>query len=261
MNDIKDILLDAVPSLPAPPDRLTAIRGRAVARRRARVTGTALAALASIAALGTTMAVLTPAGPGTPVGGPAPSSSNATYHWTSPYPLPSQPPKDFPMPGPGACPPTVDFMRMPGLDLYPGSTLPTVSAVTLCRYSQNDPDVTKGQNSLRAGPVAGNVTTFRNIFTRAVAPRSSAPVTPFNPSASGVPDGSGVPSASSSECPAGAGLPPFAVDVVFVHAPDGSSRALVQFRYQCHDYGPDDANDPYQGMRAAVDAEFGTPYE
>lgn len=251
MNDIKEILLDAVPPLPAPPDRLAAIRGRAVARRRMHVTGTALAALASVVTLGTTMAVLTPPGPAERVGG-GPASTPASGPPLAP-PMPSGPapsasglPKDFPMPGPGVCPPSVDFMRMPPADVWPGGALPEISGVTLCRYAQSDFDLSKGSNSLTSGPRAGDLNTFRPALTAATAPIAST---------SGDPSVGSSGATSTPPCTPGPGTPPFTIDVLFIHSPGGTT-ADVRHRFECEPA----PHDPWSALRSAVDAELGRPY-
>ena len=141
------------------------------------------------------------------------------------------------MPARGVCPPTVDFLRMPYLDLFPGSTLPPVASVTLCRYNQSTFDLSTGGNSLRTGPVVGDVATFIHAFAVAVTPRSSGPASPF---------------ASAPACLDTRDGPPFPVDVVFVHAPDGTAKATTLHRTEC-----DEPTDPYHPLRAAIDAALG----
>jgi hypothetical protein len=232
VNDIKDLLLDAVPPLPSPPDRLAAVRRRALARRRLRRVGAIVGGFVAVLALTGTMTVLAPADrPAGPIGGdPIPLPVHSSY---------SEPPRDFPMPGPGICPPTVQFMRLAPLDLDPGTTLPPISAITLCRYHQSSFDLSEGENSLRTGPVAGDVATFRDAFVNLLIPRASN----WNP------DGCREPSP---------GLPPFTVDVIFVHSPDGTTRAAPPMaRYTCQNAWP---QDPMIPLRAAVDAPLGPPY-
>lgn len=247
MSEIKEQLLDAVPPLPAPPDRLAAIRGRVTARRRMHRTGTAVAALASVVALGTTMAVLTPAGSGTPVGGP--DSSGTPSPWASrsgvPAPYRSGEPKDFPMPAAGVCPPSVDFMRMPMVEAYPGGVLPQIAGVTLCRYTQSAFDLSKGENSLTSGPKTGDVNTFLNAFVVATTPIASSP-----------PPSVAVSSSASEPLSCQPSSPPFTVDVVFVHSSDGTTRAELQHRYLC----VPGQTDSFSPLRAAIDAELGPPY-
>jgi hypothetical protein len=253
MTDLKDLLLDAVPPLHAPPDRLAAIRGRARARRRINTMGTALAVLASVVALGTTMAVLTPADPG-PFGAAPASSGPGSPPWPSPV-RESEPPKDFPMPGPGVCPPNVRFRHMPTVDAYPGGTLPLISGVTLCRYSQSTYALDEGENSLTSGPASGDVTTFRNAFTKATLPypaASSEGTTVVSGSPTSVPSVS-----ASSDCsPGPQSPPPWTIDVMFVHSPDRSTRALILHRYKCNPA----RTDPMAAAWTAVDAVLGKPY-
>lgn len=238
MNELKELLLDAVPPLTEPPDRLASVRGRAT-RRRLRHAGTAaVATVAAVTALGTVLTVLSPAPSADRVGGPAAQSSGPAYvsPWPPDTPV-SEPPKDFPMPAAGACPPTVDFLRMPSLDLFPGRTAPPVASVTLCRYNQSTFDLSTGANSLRAGPVVGDVATFQQAFAVAVAPRSSGPASPW---------------ASGPACQNTREGPPFPVDVVFVHAPDGTATATTLHRTEC-----DEPTDPYHPLRAAIEAALG----
>jgi hypothetical protein len=254
MNDIKETLLNAVPPLSAPPDRLAAIRNRARARRRMNMTGTALAALASVVALGTTMAVLTPADPES--FGVAPAGSGTEPRPSmSPGERESGPPKDFPMPAPGNCPQSVKLGHMPTVDAYSGGTLPPISGVTLCRYSQNSYALDEGENSLTSGPGSGDVNTFRNALVKATLPdpASSGGGPPW---ASG--SASGLPSASaSSPCPPGpVAPPPWTIDVLFVHSPDGTTRAVILHRYTCDP----PLTDPMAAVWTAVDAVLGRPY-
>lgn len=238
MNDIKKLLLDAVPALPAPPDRLAAVRGRAAARRRLHVMGTAAAAVAAVLALGATMTVLSAAGPGDRTGGPA-TMGSPTISPSAPVAV--EPPKDFPMPTPGACPPSVQLLRMPLLENYPGGTLPEFAAVTVCRYAQTTFDLSKGENTLVAGPAAGDIGRFRTAFAELAAPYSS----PAVPSA---------PYSSSSAPPCFDDGPPYPVDVVFVHSPGGGSAAAFLLRTECG--GPQSR---HTSLFAAVDAVLGPP--
>jgi hypothetical protein len=246
-NDMGKILLDAVPPLPAPPDRMAEVRRRAATRRRLRRAGTVVAAIAAVAVLGSVLTVLSPAQPASNIGGePTQSPPQSRSVTVSPGPAIvgpphtpySEPPKDFPMPGPGVCPPTVQFMRMPMLDLAPGRSMPPFSAVTLCRYTQSSFDLSQGENSLRTAPVAGNVTAFRDAFNNLTMPRESN----WNS------EGCREPSP---------GLPPFTVDVVFVHSP-GNTVAVILHRYECANPWP---QDPAIPLRTAVDAALGPPYQ
>ncbi|GAA0943029.1 hypothetical protein [Virgisporangium aurantiacum] len=259
MNDIKQTLLDVVPPLPAPPDRLAAIRGRAAARRRMTVTGTALAALASVVTIGTTIAVLTPADPGPFGAGPASSGTGPVSNRPGP-PVPppphSDPPKDFPMPGPGTCPPAVAFRRLPLVEAFVGGRLPEISAVTLCRYSQTTFDLSEGGNALIAGPDVADVTTFRNALVTTTQPYPPWASSDGPPWASG--SAPSVPTASpSGSCsPGPVAPPPWQIDVVFVHSPDGTARALILHRHKCVPA----VADPITAVLAAIDAKLGTPY-
>jgi len=255
MTQFKDLLLDVVPPLQEPPDRLAAIRRRATARRRMSMTGTALAALASAVTLGTTMAVLTPAGPATQIAvGPAPSSSEPQSLYQGPYR--SEPPKDFPMPGPGICPASVQFLHMPTVDAYPGGTLPEISGVTLCRYTHSDYDLGAGEIALRSGPGTGDVNTFRDAFTRATLPYPLVSSSGGPPPASGSPSGTPSVSASSSCSPGPKTPPPWTIDVMFVHSPGGITRAVYLHRYKCDP----PLTDPMAAVWIAVDAKLGRPY-
>jgi hypothetical protein len=158
----------------------------------------------------------------------------------------SEPPKDFPMPGPGACPPSVEFMRMPLVEAWPGGTLPQISGVTLCRYTQSTYDLSQGENSLKSGPGVGDVNTLRDVLIAAMRPLASTSGGLPSPSMSG---GSSLSVCASSR--------PYTLDVVFVHSPNGTTKAVAVLRSECDAAHSDD---PYGPLRTAFDTAFGAPY-
>jgi hypothetical protein len=241
MNEIKELLVDAVPPLQAPPNRLADIQGRAATRRQLRRAGTAVATVAAVVALGVTMTVLTPAAPAERFGGspPYPSSAGSSGPPVEPSAGSSSAPVDTPPPAPGVCPPIVNLFRDPTLGEHIRGTLPPISVVTLCRYTSSgvagDLD---DKAALRAGPANGDLTKFLPALSLVLTPQEF-----HNPG----------PCLDPSP-----GQPPYLVDVIYVHSPDGTTNMVPVPRKKCANLRPEDQS---VALQTALDEVLGSPYQ
>jgi hypothetical protein len=270
-DEIRQRLLDVVPTLSEPPDRLAVLRGRATARRRRRVGSAVMAAVAGVALVGALLSIpapdgqlenaaahpsgrtVTPAAPSNgrtvtsrPNGQVAASSfANPTvsqaYATVSPGPDMTYPdglpPRDAPLPLSGTCPTSVDLMRLPIHNPWDATTWPQqVTAVTLCRYEHSTFDTSEGHNTLTQGPVTGDLAVFAAALDKALPP-----VRPI--------DHMGCRIANPG--------PPYTVDIVFVTASGDTGKAYIMLRTLCD---PPWLEDPERTLDEAVDAVLGPPY-
>jgi len=270
-DEIRQRLLDAVPTLPEPQDRLAVLRGRATARRRRRAGSVVMAAVAGVALVGALLSI--PARGGQPkdaaaypnartVTSAAPSNgltvtsrpsgqvaastfANPTvsqaYATVSPGPDTTDPsglpPRDAPLPLSGTCPKSVDPMRLPIHNPWDAATWPQqVTAVTLCRYEHSTFDTSEGRNTLTQGPVTGDLAVFAAALHKALPP-----VRPI--------DHMGCRIANPG--------PPYTIDIVFVTASGDTGKAYLMLRTLCD---PPWLENPERTLHEAVDAVLGPPY-
>jgi hypothetical protein len=270
-DEMRQRLLDAVPTLPEPQNRLAVLRGRATARRRRRAGSVVMAAVAGVALVGAPLGIpasgghledaaahpngwtATPAAPSNAVtvtSRPSAQVAASTfanptvsqaYVTVSPEPDTTDPngppPRDAPLPLSGTCPTSVDPMRLPVHNPWDATTWPQqVTAVTLCRYQHSTFDTSEGHNTLTQGPVTGDLAVFAAALHKALPA-----VRPIN----------------HMGCRIANPGPPYTIDIVFVTASSDTGKAYIMLRTLCD---PPWLENPERALDEAVDAVLGPPY-
>jgi hypothetical protein len=262
-NEVRAVLLDAVPELTAPPDRMAEVSRRVARRRLLKLMAGVMAATVSLVAVAGVAQRLSrfPAGRSTatnvnagPSGWPGPTPSAEPS--PSGRPWSSQPPSNRPSGGarpsrsPGGqpagglvgrdyCPPTLDLVGPLGVDVRPDEAASSrVAGVTVCRYHAPYFDLSVDLASRRAGPVAGDPVEFG----AALEPIVNPPPSPWNP------EGCRYPSP---------GRGPITVDIVYVVDVYAVPKAYPLARTTCANPWP---ADPKRKLEEAVDRLLGPPY-
>jgi len=259
-KDVRSALLDAVPELTAPPDRLAEVRRRAARQRTTRHTRAIVVGVLAVVVIGGYMRLLAVGGPGAPGTGQSASATPSTWpavsvqpsaraepssEWPSPFGSrtsggESVPAKAGPLVARDFCPAVLVLGRPPfGVDEVPYHTgAPQVTHVTLCRYRHPEFDSSVGHGSLVSGPRRADPTAV-----------SSALMPILQPAASN--------NWNSEGCRYPAPQTDIIVDIVYVIDVHGRAATYPLSRVTCQNPWPDD---PEIQLRQEVDRVLGPPY-
>jgi hypothetical protein len=244
MNDdeVREALLNAVPPLTTPTDRLGEI-SRRVRRRRAWYSAASIAAVATVGGMvvavpgllfsgGENMAMSTGVG----------VSTSALVPQISRSPRGALPERTFSFDG-GRCPSKLNLTSVAGGSNRPAGTslAKPLTRVIVCRYRHAAFDLSVGDADLIAGPRSGDPQTFQaavNLYLDLGA---------FRPSATVQPAGCQGPSPSEN----------YSVDIVATWDTDSTLATYMYHRMICQNA---DGMAALRGLNTAVDALLGPPY-
>ncbi len=248
-EQLRALLIDAVPPLAAPPDRIQTLAKR-VSRRRTR-TAVLTVVTATLAVAGRAIATRTLL-PARQPGHVAPAAGRSGPVSTV---------------GVGRCPDRVDLMHQSAARIA-GDTDAAVpvplGSVTLCRYVHGAFDLSApdGIAELRAGPATGDPGEFGTLINQYLAQLVYPSQAPSAGSAgSGSPAGSGASGSPAPNRASGCLMPSptanVSVDIVFAVDPTGHAHEYLLPRVTCAN---PDAAQPARQLDAAIDQLLGPPY-